>query len=114
MFLTFLYLTLTSIAIGVIFGLLCSYIFKIMNLENHSVREIFLILLFAYASYITSELFGFSGIMTLFVCGFVMASYAFNNLSQKSKIGSVLAIETIGYAAEAFVFTYLGLCIYGA
>lgn len=31
----------------------------------------------------------------------------------KSKIGSVLAIETFGHGMEAFVFTYLGLSIYG-
>jgi NhaP-type Na+/H+ or K+/H+ antiporter len=51
--------------------------------------------------------------MTLFCCGFAMGHYAFKNLSAKSKIGSVLAIETIGHGAEAFLFTYLGLCIYG-
>ena len=56
---------------------------------------------------------GFSGIMTLFCCAFAMGHYAFKNLSAKSKIGSVLAIETIGHGAEAFLFTYLGLCIYG-
>jgi NhaP-type Na+/H+ or K+/H+ antiporter len=77
------------------------------------VREIFLLLLFAYASYIFSEMFGFSGVITLFCCGFTMSYYAFQNLSQKSKISSTLAIETIGHAAEAFVFTYLGLGIYG-
>jgi hypothetical protein len=42
-----------------------------------------------------------------------MAHYAFKNLSAKSKIGSLLAIETIGHGAEAFLFTYLGLCING-
>jgi len=42
-----------------------------------------------------------------------MSYYAFQNMSQKSKISSTLAIETIGHAAEAFVFTYLGLGIYG-
>jgi len=42
-----------------------------------------------------------------------MGHYSFKNLSAKSKIGSVLAIETLGHAAEAFVFTYLGLSVYG-
>jgi NhaP-type Na+/H+ or K+/H+ antiporter len=70
-------------------------------------------MLFAYVSYISSEIMGYSGIMTLFCCGLAMSHYAYNNLSNKSKIGSVLAIETIGHAAEAFLFTYLGLCIYG-
>jgi NhaP-type Na+/H+ or K+/H+ antiporter len=52
-------------------------------------------------------------VITLFCCGVVMGQYAYKNLSSKSKIGSVLAIETLGHAAEAFVFTYLGLCVYG-
>ena len=78
---------------GLAFGLCAAFIFKqVSDLEEHPVREIFLLLLFAYASYITSELLGFSGIMTLFVCGFAMGHYAFKNISGKSKIGSVLAI----------------------
>ena len=91
-----------------------AYIFKTMrDLEKYHVREIFLLILFAYASYITSEMLGFSGVITLFCCGLTQSYYAFQNLSQKSKISSTLAIETIGHAAEAFVFTYLGLGIYG-
>ena len=82
------------------------------EIEKHPVREIFLLMLFAYVSYIASEIMGFSGIMTLFCCGLAMSHYAYNNLSSRSKIGSVLAIETIGHAAEAFLFTYLGLSIY--
>lgn len=110
----FIVMSFASIIVGVAFGLLCSYVFKkVQGLDQHQVREIFLLLLFAYASYIFSEMFGFSGVITLFCCGFTMSYYAFQNLSQKSKISSTLAIETIGHAAEAFVFTYLGLGIYG-
>mmetsp|Transcript_2634 Transcript_2634/g.2522 ORF Transcript_2634/g.2522 Transcript_2634/m.2522 type:complete len:113 (+) Transcript_2634:565-903(+) len=112
MFVHFVVLSFFSIVIGVAFGLLCAFIFKsLSDLEKHPVREIFLVLLFSYASYISSELLGFSGIMTLFCCGFAMGHYAFKNLSAKGKIGSVMAIETIGHGAEAFLFTYLGLCI---
>lgn len=81
MLITFGYLSVCSISIGVFFGLLCAYIFKNLNLGSHPVREIFLVLLFAYLSYITSEMLSFSGIMTLFCCGFSMATYAFKNLS---------------------------------
>jgi NhaP-type Na+/H+ or K+/H+ antiporter len=110
----FLVLSVCSIVTGILFGLVCSYAFKTLkDLDKHQVREIFLLLLFAYASYMTSEMLGFSGVITLFCCGLTMSYYAFQNLSQKSKISSTLAIETIGHAAEAFVFTYLGLGIYG-
>ena len=86
---------------------------NLKDLDKHPVREIFLLLLFAYVSYILSELCGFSGIMTIFCCGFAMSHYAYKNLSSRSKIGSVLAFETMGHGAEAFVFTYLGISVYG-
>lgn len=112
MLLGFGYMSFFSVLVGVAFGLLSSFLLKNCDFQFHPVREIFLILLFAYLSYIASEILGLSGIMTLFCCGFSMATYTFKNLSPSSKIGSVLAIETIGHAAEAFVFTYLGLSIF--
>lgn len=75
---SFLILSLASIVIGVFFGLLCSYVFKnLHDLDQYPVREIFLLLLFAYASYIVSEMLHFSGVITLFCCGFTMSYYAF-------------------------------------
>ncbi len=74
----FILLSAFSIFVGVFFGLLCSYVFKSMvDLDKHPVREIFLLLLFAYASYMVSETLGFSGVITLFCCGFTMSYYAF-------------------------------------
>lgn len=70
MFVHFIVLSMFSIMIGILFGLLNAYIFKIMrDLEKYHVREIFLLILFAYLSYITSEMLGFSGVITLFCCG---------------------------------------------
>ena len=114
MFFKFVMLSITSIAIGLAFGLGCAFVFKnLQGIDKQPVREIFLLMLFAYVSYITSEICGFSGVITLFCCGLTMSYYAYENLSPDSRIGSTLAIETLGHAAEAFVFTYLGLCTYG-
>ena len=75
---SFLGLSVFSIFIGVSIGLLCSYVFKkLTDLDKHPVREIFLLLLFAYASYMVSEMIGSSGVITLFCCGFTMSYYAF-------------------------------------
>ena len=41
-----------------------------------------------------------------------MAHYSYHNVSEDSKVGSVIAISTFGFAAEAFLFTYLGLSIF--
>lgn len=78
----FAVLSICSILIGIIFGLGNAYLYKRLDdLEKNHVREIFLLLLFAYTSYIVSELIGFSGVITLFVCAFTMAYYSFQNLS---------------------------------
>lgn len=70
----FAVLSTCSIVIGISFGLLNSYTYKKLTaLENNPVREIFLLLLFAYVSYIISEMLGFSGVITLFCCAFTMA-----------------------------------------
>lgn len=78
MLMSFAVLSICSILIGVSFGLGNAYIYKkLKELEKNHVREIFLLLLFAYTSYIISELLGFSGVITLFVCAFTMAYYSF-------------------------------------
>ena len=78
MLMHFAVLSLFSIAIGLFFGLLCAFVFKnLKGLHKQPVREIFLLMLFAYVSYITSEICGFSGVITLFCCGFTMSYYAY-------------------------------------
>lgn len=42
-----------------------------------------------------------------------MSYYTLYNMSSKSRKGSQLAVETIGQAAEAFLFAYLGLSLFG-
>lgn len=89
----FFYLSAASIIIGITFGLLSAYITKkLVNFKDHPVREIIMIFILAYLSYITSEILNFSGIMTLFCCGFTMNHYTYYNLSKESKSGGVLAI----------------------
>lgn len=55
---------------------------------------------------------GYSAIMTLFVCGVTMSHYTFHNISEQAQKGSVMTINTLGHAAEAFLFIYLGIGIY--
>jgi solute carrier family 9 (sodium/hydrogen exchanger), member 6/7 len=41
-----------------------------------------------------------------------MSHYSYHNVSDDSKLGSVVAVSTFGFAAEAFLFVYLGLSIF--
>lgn len=112
-FLQFLYLSAVSVLIGIGYGLLASFMLKrVPSMKEHPVREICIVILVAYLAYITAEATEMSGIMTIFCVGFTLSHYAFYNISPESQKGSVLAINTIAHAAEAFLFAYLGLAVY--
>ena len=99
--------------VGIAIGLVSAFIFKhFKSLQHHPVLEVFLIILFGYASYLFAELLELSGIMTLFFWGVIMSHYSYHNISHESKIGSVISITTLGFTAEAFLYTYLGLSIF--
>ncbi|CDW88691.1 sodium hydrogen exchanger [Stylonychia lemnae] len=109
----FLLLGFASVAIGLVFGLLGSYIFKRMRfLTVSAVKETLLIFCFGYMAYATGELAHMSGIISLLTSGVVMAHYAWYNLSPQGKHVSSVAFQVIGFGFEAFVFAYLGLAIF--
>jgi NhaP-type Na+/H+ or K+/H+ antiporter len=85
MCINFAFLSLISIVIGVMFGLLASFVLKRFPVNNaNPAREILFLILSAYLSYVISEVMEFSGIMTLFCCGMTMGYIAFYNMSKKS------------------------------
>jgi NhaP-type Na+/H+ or K+/H+ antiporter len=84
-----------------------------MRFLTHSpVHETLFVFSFGYLGYMFSELFELSGIITLLTTGVLMAHYAWYNLSPQSKQTTSLAFGAIGFAAEAFVFAYLGLSFF--
>lgn len=108
--LDFCYLLSMSVIVGIIFGLAITFFFKkFVSFRLYPVKETSLMILDAYLSYQVAEILNLSGIISLFVCGIIMAHYAFHNLSDESQKGTVLAFDTVGYLAEALVFAYLGL-----
>lgn len=75
-----------SILIGVVFGLLSSYILKNhRQISKNAVSECMVIFCFGYLSYLTSEVAEYSGIITLLTSGIVMAHYSWFNLSPQGK-----------------------------
>lgn len=102
-----------SILLGLVIGLLSAVISKRMtSIKGHVVKEVFLIILIGYLSYIIGEALELSAIMSLFVCGVTMSHYTFHNVSKEAQAGSVVSINTLGHATEAFLFIYLGLGIF--
>ncbi|XP_042992689.1 sodium/hydrogen exchanger 2-like isoform X4 [Carya illinoinensis] len=106
----FFYLFLTSKMLGVITGLLNAYIIKKLYFGRHSTdREVALMMLMAYLSYMMAELFYLSGILTVFFCGIVMSHYTWHNVTECSRITTKHAFATLSFVAEIFIFVYVGM-----
>ncbi|KAK4492565.1 hypothetical protein RD792_003380 [Penstemon davidsonii] len=106
----FFSLLITSTLLGVLIGLLCAYITKKLYFGRHSTdREIAIMILMAYLSYIMAELFDLSGILTVFFCGIVMSHYTWHNVTESSRVTTKHAFATMSFIAETFIFLYVGM-----
>ncbi|KAM3704934.1 hypothetical protein ACJW31_03G044100 [Castanea mollissima] len=107
---TFLYLFFTSTALGIAAGLISAYIIKTLYFGRHSTdREVALMMLMAYLSYMLAELLNLSGILTIFFCGIVMSHYTWHNVTESSRVTTKHAFATISFIAETFIFLYVGM-----
>ncbi|KAM1222958.1 hypothetical protein EV1_010582 [Malus domestica] len=106
----FFYLFFASTMLGVFAGLLSAYIIKKLYFARHSTdREVALMMLMAYLSYILAELFYLSGILTVFFCGIVMSHYTWHNVTESSRVTTKHAFATLSFVAEIFIFLYVGM-----
>ncbi|XP_066391474.1 sodium/hydrogen exchanger 1 [Miscanthus floridulus] len=106
----FCYLFLSSTLLGVFTGLLSAYIIKKLYIGRHSTdREVALMMLMAYLSYMLAELLDLSGILTVFFCGIVMSHYTWHNVTESSRVTTKHAFATLSFIAEIFLFLYVGM-----
>ncbi|CDO98922.1 unnamed protein product [Coffea canephora] len=106
----FIYLFITSTLLGVVAGLLSAFIIKKLYFGRHSTdREVALMMLMAYLSYMLAELFDLSAILTVFFCGIVMSHYTWHNVTESSRITTKHAFATLSFVAEIFIFLYVGM-----
>ncbi|KAJ4849696.1 Sodium/hydrogen exchanger 2 [Turnera subulata] len=106
----FLYLFIASTLLGVASGLLSAYIIKKLYFGRHSTdREVALMMLMAYLSYMLAELLDLSSILTVFFCGIVMSHYTWHNVTESSRVTTKHAFATLSFVAELFIFLYVGM-----
>lgn len=106
----FLYLFIASTLLGVLIGLLCAYTTKRLYFARHSTdREIAVVALMAYFSYMMAELFNLSGILSVFFCGIAMSHYTWHNVSESSRATTKHGFATLSFIAETFIFLYVGM-----
>lgn len=110
--LEFIVVSCGSVVVGVIIGLLCSFLFKHTQIRQYPTYEIGLLFLFAYGSYALAEAVELSGIMALFFCGIVLAHYNSYNLSDTSQVGAEVIFQSLSQVSETFVFLYMGMGLF--
>jgi NhaP-type Na+/H+ or K+/H+ antiporter len=82
----FALLALTSMGVGLFFGLLASFMLKKMRfITVSSIKESIIVFCMGYVTYSIGELLHVSGIICLLVCGITMAHYGWYNLSPQGK-----------------------------
>ncbi|XP_053404258.1 sodium/hydrogen exchanger 1-like [Mercenaria mercenaria] len=96
-----------GIFIGVAIGLISSFLTKFTN--SVKVVEPIIIFGFAYQSYILAEMFHFSGIISIIGCGLTQMQYAFNNITNKSRLACKFFAKVISNTCEIIIFLFLGL-----
>ncbi|KAI7757591.1 hypothetical protein M8C21_016482, partial [Ambrosia artemisiifolia] len=100
-------------------GLLSAYVIKRLYFGRHSTdREVAIMILMAYLSYMLAELFYLSGILTVFFCGIVMSHYTWHNVTEKSRVTTnpgrsigvssiLLGLVMVGRGCFVFPLSYL-------
>jgi len=103
-----------SIAIGIAAGLLSSYVFKKLKLNDgheHFTMEAALSFVFPWVSYFVAEALELSGLVAILLCGMAMATYTRHNFSHKGAVLTMRAYKAVAAIAETFVFVYLGMAM---
>ncbi|CAI7746010.1 unnamed protein product [Closterium sp. NIES-53] len=106
----FLYLFTASTALGIAFGLASAFIIRKIYFVGHATdREVALMALMAYLSYVLSEVLELSGILSVFFAGIVMSHYTWHNVTESSRVTTKHAFATMSFIAETFIFIYVGM-----
>ena len=111
-------LGIVSLSIGLFFGFITSLVFRNLHfLRVNAITETFLLFTFSMISYFVSSLvkisgIEMSGIISLLTCGIVQSHYTYYNLSPQGKTTSTLTVAFLGTAAEAGVYSYVGIALY--
>ncbi|XP_058200207.1 sodium/hydrogen exchanger 1-like [Rhododendron vialii] len=106
----FMTLFISSTSLGISIGLLSAFIIKKLYIGRHSTdREVALMALMAYLSYVMAELFNWSGILTVFFCGIVMSHYTWHSVDKSSRVTTKHGFATLSFIAEVFIFVYVGM-----
>jgi len=106
----FILVSVGSVVVGLGVGALCSYLGRRFRMSAGALfNELCYIMLFAYLSYVLAEALHLSGIMSLFFCSIVLATYQYYNMTPNAQIASHESFKSLASIAETFLYIWVGL-----
>ncbi|RUS76217.1 hypothetical protein EGW08_016024, partial [Elysia chlorotica] len=105
----FVVVCLGGLSFGVLAGLLSAVITKYTT--HVKVIEPIIIFTVAYLGFLLSELFTFSGIISMIGCGLTQRQYAFHNISDRARSSVNYFSKVISNINEIIIFLFLGISI---
>ena len=98
-----------SLAIGVAVGMLATAYFRVTSYAHNQDMEAWVLLAFAYASYILAEVPHFSGILSTLVCGVICNQFADFNMSVEGERQAHMLGAQACLISETVLFIVCGI-----
>ncbi|CAM4390116.1 sodium/hydrogen exchanger 2 [Caretta caretta] len=100
---------------GVLIGIFLGFVAAFTTRFTHKIRVIepLFVFLYSYLSYITAEMFHFSGIMAITACAMTMNKYVEENVSQKSYTTIKYFMKMLSSVSETLIFIFMGVSTVG-
>ncbi len=105
----FVALTLGSIAVGLVCGVVQALIFKFVFFKHTAVLEVIVFLTLAYSSFLIAEYFHFSGIIASLLHGMMAATFVKKNMSAAGHTRAFILTNTIASFADMMIFIMTGI-----
>ncbi|VDL99954.1 unnamed protein product [Schistocephalus solidus] len=106
-FASFFTISLGGLGVGIAFGVVSSILTRFK-----SEFSTLLLILLAYLSYILGDCLGWSGLISMVGCGLVQAAYAFNNISNDSRVALRQIVKQIAEVCESLIFFLIGISLF--
>ncbi|EFC49034.1 predicted protein [Naegleria gruberi] len=107
----FCYVSIGSVLVAIIFGVIAALIFKYGALRHSPKLEMSIFFVLAYFSYLVSLPY-LSGIMTILISGVLMSHYSVPNLSEQSSNALLSTSNSLAMICETFTFLYVGFALF--
>ncbi|CAB3993302.1 probable Na(+) H(+) antiporter nhx-9 isoform X3 [Paramuricea clavata] len=106
----FFVVSLGGMLIGIFWAYLTAFLSKFI--DHVKVLEPIFVVCMCYMSYLSAELFHFSGIISIVTCAIVMKPYVEANISQKSRIPLKYFMKMASSLSETIIFMMLGVILF--